>query len=352
MESPSVKCLLKITLLLFAVFHCSGRLKAEGVDTLFKSDEVLILELRSDFLAIKSDTAKDPGLHAGTLVIRTPGGKTKKYSVGIRARGEFRRDPVNCSFPPLLVNFKKKDMKKSVFHGQEKLKLVTPCQTEGDVVEEYLIYRMYNRVTDLSLKVRLAKILYFDTGTGRELFEKYSFFIEDEGHMAKRNGAVKTDRFLTPFEIDRQNYRRMSIFEYLIGNKDWYLTARKNIVIVESELTPGILYSVPYDFDVAGLVNAIYTKPDNVPDAYLSERRIYKGLCYTEEEFAETFEYFKKLKPVFDEILNNQAILQKAGIREVIKYLENSYKIIDDKASLKKEFLDVCETRKTYNLPE
>ena len=352
MESSSEKNLLRIFVILVSILLCSGRIKAEGVDTLFTSDEVLILELRSDFSAIKSDTAEDPASHSGKLIIKTPGGKAKKYSVRIRARGDFRRDPEICSFPPLLVNFKKKDMKKSVFRGQDKLKLVTPCQTGEDVAEEYLIYRMYNHVTDLSLKVRLAKILYFDTGTDKELFENYSFFIEDEDQMAKRNGAVIIERFLTPFELDRQNFMRMSIFEYLIGNKDWYITSRKNIVVVESKSNPGILYSIPYDFDLAGMVDAVYTKPRDVPESYLSARRVYKGLCYTEKEFAETFEFYKKLKPVFDELLNNHEVLQRAGIREVIRYLENSYRIIDDKSSLKKEFLDVCETRKTYNLPD
>ena len=50
---------------------------------------------------------------------------------------------------------------------------------------------MYNQVTDLSFKVRLVKILYFDTGRNKPVFEKYSFFIEDKDHVAERNNILQ-----------------------------------------------------------------------------------------------------------------------------------------------------------------
>ena len=48
---------------------------------------------------------------------------------------------------------------------------------------------MYNQVTDKSLKVRLVKILFYDTSIRKELFEKYSFFIEDKKHFEERNNC-------------------------------------------------------------------------------------------------------------------------------------------------------------------
>jgi hypothetical protein len=325
---------------------------ADKTDTLFLSRKVLNLELRSDFSAIRVDTADNPKTHDGILIYHSPGGKTKKFHVKVKARGDFRRDPDICSFPPLQVNFRKKEVKKTIFRNQDKLKLVTPCQKEEDVVEEYLIYKMYNQVTDLSLRVRLVKILYFDTGTVKKVFEKYSFFIEDEDQMAERNKKSERNHFVTPFDLDRENFMKMAVFEYLIGNRDWFITSRRNVLILQSEDTLEALHVVPYDFDFAGLIDASYTKPRNVSEQYLSKKRVYKGLCYTEEEFKRTFDFYRKLKPVFDSIINNQEIISNFTRKENIRYLQDFYNIIEDPVEFKKEFLDVCETRKTYNLPD
>jgi hypothetical protein len=98
---------------------------------------------------------------------------------------------------------------------------------------EYTIYKMYNQVTDLSMKVRLVKILYFDTSLGKKLFKKYSFFIEDKERVAERNDAFDKDRFLTPFDLNSDNFKKLSFFQYMIGNRDWFITSRKNIDIIQ-----------------------------------------------------------------------------------------------------------------------
>lgn len=326
--------------------------KGQKTDTLFLSDEVLNLELRSDFTAIRADTSNDPKPHNGKLIFYSPDGKTIKFTVKVRARGDFRRNPEICSFPPLQVNFKKKEVRNTIFNNQDKLKLVTACQREEDVIEEYIIYKMYNQVTDMSLKVRLVKIRYFDTSSGRELFVHHSFFIEHEDQLAERKNVYERDSILTPFDIERENFMKMSVFEYLIGNKDWFVSSRRNVAIFRSKDPTGEIYAVPYDFDFAGLIDASYTKPRNVPEKYLSTRRVFKGVCYTEDEFRRTFEFYRKLKPVFESIIDNQELISKITRRENIRYLEGFYDIIDDRELFQKEFLDVCETRRMYNLPD
>ena len=79
---------------------------------------------------------------------------------------------------------------------------------------------------------------------------------------------------------------------------------------------------------------------------------MFKGLCYTEEEFNRTFDFYRKLKPEFESLINNQEIISKATRKENLRYLEEFYQTIDSKVLFKKEFLDVCETRKMYNLPD
>ncbi|MBN2666899.1 MAG: hypothetical protein JXR67_10335 [Bacteroidales bacterium] len=348
---------LKLRLLLILAFSSvmtfvQGSYPAEKPDTLFLSDEILNIELRSDFTAIRADTAAEPVYVDGKLLYHTPDGKTQIFDVKVRARGDFRRNPEICSFPPLRINFKKKEVENTIFMNEDKLKLVTPCQREEDVLEEYLIYKMYNRVTDLSLNVRLVRISYYDTSTEIELFERYSFFIEDDDRLAERFHAKKFEGFLTPFDLERENFRIMSIFQYMIGNKDWFITSRRNVIILKPEDTTKALLAVPYDFDFAGLIDASYTKPRNVPERFLSPRKVYKGLCYTSEEYDNTFEYFWELKPVFESILEEEKLISRATIIRNLRYLDEFYATIQDDDSFRNQFLVLCQTRRMYNLPE
>jgi hypothetical protein len=321
-----------------------------GTDILFKSDEIINIELRSDFSAIMIDRVKDPQYHDGELIYSAADGQTRKLSVKIMARGEFRRDPANCSFPPIFVNFKKNEVKNTLFENQNKLKLVTPCRFDRDVIEEYLIYKMYNQVTDLSFKVRLVNILYFDTGQNKKIFKKYSFFIENEDRIAARINATRSMKLITPFDLDRENFKKVAVFQYMIGNKDWYVTSKKNIQIMQPKDSSLAPIAIPYDFDFAGFVDAIYTKPRGVPDEYLAERRVYKGLCYTTNEFNDVFTFYKKLKRVFEGIIKNASIIPKYNRDQDLFYLDKFYKIIEDPDLIQKEFVNGCEDKKNYNI--
>ncbi|MBR9997318.1 MAG: hypothetical protein KFF73_00035 [Cyclobacteriaceae bacterium] len=318
------------------------------VDTLFQSERIIEMELRSDFSAIQEDRAEEPENHDGELIYLTNKSDTVRLSVLVMARGNFRRDPLNCSFPPIMVNFKKKEVENTLFDNQNKLKLVTPCQTEEDVLEEYLIYKMYNLVTDISHRVRLVKMFYFDTGRNKRLFERYSFFIEDEDHVAERNDCFEKDKFITPFDMDQDNVKKMSVFQYMIGNKDWYITSRHNIKILQPLDTTKVPYALPYDFDFSAFINADYTKPKGVPDEMLENRRVYKGLCYSREEFYEIFEFYRGLRPQFDALIMQMDGISKYSRKLAVRYIGYFYNVIEDDALIEKEFYGTCNTRKDY----
>jgi uncharacterized protein YktA (UPF0223 family) len=310
------------------------------------------MELRSDFSSLLAGRAENPEYYNGELVYYSPGGDITKLSVRVIARGNFRRNPEYCSFPPLFVNFRNGEVTNTLFDNQKKLKLVTPCQGDEDVVEEYLIYKMYNEVTDQSMKVRLAKISYFDTGTGKEVFERYSFFLEDKERTANRNDAIAKDRFVTPFDLNRESYKKMVFFQYIIGNKDWYIASRKNVVIMQPNDPSVKPIAVPYDFDMSGFVNAEYSKPKDVPDYLLSSKRVYKGLCYTDDELKEIFAFYEELKPKFESIINSVELLTNYNKKQILRYINHFYTVIKSKALIKREFLGICETPGDYNLFE
>jgi len=323
---------------------------ADKTDSLFRSDIIINLELRSDFSAIQVDRVENPQYHTGELIYRAPDGNTTKFSVQVMARGGFRRNPTNCNFPPLTLNFKKNEVRNTLFDNQDKLKLVTPCQYDRDVIDEYLIYKMYNKVTDRSFKVRLVKVLYFDTGKGKKLFEKYSFFIEHEDQVAERNNSFEIDKVLTPYDIDRETFKKMAFFQYMIGNRDWFITSRRNVVLMQPNDTTKAPYAIPYDFDFAAFVNANYTYPKNVPTEYLATRRVFKGICYEPAEYTEVFAYYKSLRPVFESVIKNMVLIPRSVKEQNITYLNSFYNIIENNSLVKQEFIDKCETKKAYNI--
>ena len=346
------KSLPGILLCLISICYSKSLLLAAEIDTLFQSEEIIRMELRSDFSAILKNRTENPKYFDGELIYYTAANESKKLSVRIMVRGKFRLKPDNCNFPPLFVDFKKNEVKNTIFDNQNKLKLVTPCQYEEDVIEEYTVYKLYNKVTDLSIRARLTKILYFDTGSNKKLFEKHSFFIEDDDHAAARNDCHVKDKFMTPFDLDRESYKKLTLFEYIIGNKDWFVTSRQNIIIFQPNDTTKAPHAVPYDFDFSGFVNAEYTKPQGVPDDKLRDKREYKGLCYTDEEFKEVFEFYQKLRPEFESIINNQKLISRSGRVYLQSYIKYFYNVIKSKNLIKQEFLDKCETKKTYNIKD
>ncbi len=97
-------------------------------DNLFDTDEVMELTLRGDLKTIFKDRGDDPQYHPATLHYQADQ-KAINIPIQIKTRGHFRKMSSNCKYPPLLLNFAKlTNPKNSVFEGQDKVKLVTPCR--------------------------------------------------------------------------------------------------------------------------------------------------------------------------------------------------------------------------------
>ena len=77
----------------------------------------------------------------------------------------------------------------SLFAGQRQLKLVTHCRaSEGFqqyVLMEYATYRLYNQLTPMSFRARLAKIDYV-AADGRPITSRVGFFLEPRRSSSSR----------------------------------------------------------------------------------------------------------------------------------------------------------------------
>jgi len=211
-----------------------------------------------------------------------------EHAVKVRLRGKSRRRV--CKFPPLRLNFSAADTAQSIFDGQDKIKLVTHCRAyraaQVNLLEEYAAYRIFNLLSDISYRVRLLHITYTDTDGGlkESTFDRYGFVIEPASELAERVGGQAAH--VTGVSLGSLNEEQVAtvfVFQYLIGNTDWSLVMNDeddtcchngDLVDVGSDR-----YYVPYDFDLSGLVNARYARPDPSLRIRKVTQRRYRGFC-------------------------------------------------------------------------
>lgn len=274
-------------------------------------------------------------LSAGDSVLATA-------SVNINARGHMRRK--YCHMPPLKINFSADSL--SSLHKLGNLKLVLPCNgykaDEQLLIKEYLIYKMYNLVTDLSFRVRLFSVTLKDIKGNKKETTQYAFFIEDPDQLAKRNDCVQVEdqKFLTD-QTDRQQVTLVSIFQYMIGNTDWSVPVYHNIKLVRPKDNPKATpYAVAYDFDYAGLVDADYAVPDaNLPIESVTQR-VYRGFTRTMEELEPVVQKFKDNKEGIYNIIRSCSLLQPSVKKKMESFLDEFFYVIERPSEVKKAFID------------
>src|SRR6185503_11877693 len=237
---------------------------------LFDSDQILEIRVATDLKTLMDDRdslkATD---HPGTLSYVDASGQKLSLDVQLKTRGHWRRQKKNCDFAPIKIDFPKAKEQPagSVFAGQGDLKLVTHCRTkdatfEQYVLREYLVYRLYNLLTPVSFRARLARTTYVDAANKQDSITRYSFLLEDEKHLAERAGGSLLENRGARFEdVEPNAAALMSAFQYLIGGTDWSLVALHNVVLVQMK-DNGNVIPVPYDFDWSGIVSTKYAFPD------------------------------------------------------------------------------------------
>ena len=254
---------------------------------LFASDQPIRLTIRAPIASLVSKRNNSP--RAGTLSLT---GMPESYPVTLSVRGITRRQSDVCQFPPLRVDFNQPPPAASLFAGQRRLKLVTHCRPSADfqqkVLLEYAAYRLYNVLTPLSFRARLATIDYVDD-SGRPYVTRTGFFIEDFDDVARRNTMVKAataDR-VPLAQLEPRAAARFALFNYMISNLDWSMRAGPvgegcchNGRLLAASRAPGaVVTAVPYDFDFSGLVDAPYAEPPEGINVRSVRERVYRGYC-------------------------------------------------------------------------
>ena len=316
---------------------------------LFEVESPLDIEIRGEITTIIRDNKEQRGYHPAAVIYKDGSGPAVEIAVEIKTRGRFRRNPRNCNFAPLYLRFKKDAVKKTIFKGIKKLKLVTHCQSKKTIYEqymlhEYLVYRLYNILTEESFRVRLLNITYTDTGRKGRQMKKMGFFIEPVEMVAERNQATYWDIEKNPkYSIDSEQSCFLSVFQFMVGNTDWSFIADHNVKRILPADGPTI--GVPYDFDYAGIVRAHYAVPIEKVKSTSTKDRYFQGFCQKDSVFASVFKRFNAKKAAFYSLYETFPHITNSYRKKTAKFLDRFFKIINTPSLVQRYIHDKCVER-------
>lgn len=311
---------------------------------LFAEDGVLEAVLRTDISRIRQTRSVEEE-HPGTLTYTAADGSEVSVAVRVRARGNFRRMARNCSFPPLRLNFAGRDVRGTLFDGQDKLKLVTPChdaweQYQQYLLQEYLAYRVYQLLTPASYRVRLMRVTYEDPDGGYDTHTVTAFLLEDDERMAERNfSTLWAWEQIHPGLLDPEPAALVGLFQFMIGNTDFSTVYFHNVTPVRTEA--GRYVVVPYDFDFSGVVNARYAVPDEQLPIRSVRQRLFRGFCHAADEAALT-RRFNDVREAVWELYESMDGLSDRERTRSLSYFEEFYEIINDPRRFRRDITDRC----------
>tara|TARA_Y100000768_G_C23988951_1_gene690823 strand:+ start:2797 stop:3843 length:1047 start_codon:yes stop_codon:yes gene_type:complete len=245
---------------------------------LFENNEVIELGLEYDIarLQAEKEDLRENGL-AGIITLHE---NRVEIPVQVLTRGAGSFD---CDQPQLKIKFSKDFTKKTVFEKLKKVKLFTKgtClenktddEQDKQILANYLIYKLYEQMTDFSFKTRLLKINYKDRSGEYEDYTQYGFFLEPRRNIEKRLDIENIDvielqntlKEKVPQNIDLSLVSLVNAFEFIIANYDYGISGffshiindggypdiyygEKNSKIYQAE--NGQYIPLIYDFDIS-----------------------------------------------------------------------------------------------------
>ena len=333
-----------VPLLIPMVLFGQSRIEKAINSSLFIDESLLYLTLEMDVNTVIKDIEE---IEDHTAILKyTTAEIGIQINLKVKTRGETRKNPKVCRFPPLELNFKKNQNEDNIFIGQDKLKLVTHCGNskvyDQYILQEYLTYKHYNILTESSFKVRLLKLKYVDSSGDNKPLERYGFFIEDKSVMAKRNGMKDIKRKLLNQEFcDRSSIDLMTVFQYMIGNTDWSITKLHNIKLIALDSASKPI-PVPYDFDYSGAISTHYAQPPEILPIDNVRQRIFRGYCRKKEELIRIFDIYNQHKNEIYDLYQNSEFISEKNKKAIIKYFDVFYKTINDPKRSQEAFIDAC----------
>lgn len=319
-------------------------------ENLFDTEGILDITLKGNIGDLLKNRKKEAKYFPLILTYKNEKVKEVSIPLQVKTRGHFRRIKSNCTYPPLLLKFPGGQNSTDYFPENSSLKLVMPCMGEEYIVHEWLVYKLYNLVTTKSFRARLVKVTLQDEDDKKIAEPFYGIILEEEKQVAKRNNDVILKKKIRPQEVMQPSFLKMAMFEYLIANTDWSVEYLQNIKLIASD-SNGAPVAVPYDFDLAGIVNSPYAKPAGELQMNSVRERRYRGYCVRDMKlFDSTIAFYNGLKNKIYDTYTSCSLLDSKYVKFVVKFLDEFYATINNPKLLKQEFQYPCDPSGTGNV--
>ena len=317
--------------------------KAERV-RIYEGTAPIAVALTANVGRLRRDTGEEPPWRDASLVWTDSAGAADTIALRVRARGNWRLK--HCTLPPLRLNFVKDSVKGTPFHRLDKPKLVSVCRdddrSEQYVLQELQLYRIYQLLTPYSHRVRLLRLAYVDSASGRTDAERHAFLLEEPDAMAERlGGSMLEQKGARAGDLDPWSNALLGVFQYLIGNVDWSIAGLHNVELVA---TPTTVHPVAYDFDFSGAVNAYYAvTPPQLPIRRVRDR-LFRGYCAPPEEYEKAFALLNQRREAIVALYHDEIgrLLRPNVVRQTLEYFDQFYATINDPRRAQRLIVDAC----------
>jgi hypothetical protein len=315
------------------------------VPTLFQSESPLKLTLTLNVKQIRRDKGENPPWRQATLSYTDSANKAVEIPLRVRTRGIWRLK--TCTFPPLRLNFSDKETKHTLFDDLDKPKLVNYCKDLDEydqyILRELQLYRIYQLLTPISHRVRLAKITYLDSASRKREAERWAIIEEDPDQLANRlSGQLLKTKGASVADFEAPQLALTYLFEYFIGNLDFSFTGLHNTELLLT--TTGQLFPIAYDFDFSGAVWTPYaTPPQNYGIRSVRERK-FVGPCGVAAEYPAAIALFQQKKDAIYALYRDEVgkLMDSESVGETLRYFDQFYETVKTPQAATRNLIDRC----------
>jgi len=199
----------------------------------------------------------------------------------------------------------------------------------------------------VSFRVRLLRITYIDTDGRDRDRTRYGFLIEHKDRLAKRLGLAPVEIKSTKVSALQPDYMNLvSMFHYMIGNTDFSPIAGAEAECCHNHELLGVegqlLYSVPYDFDQSGLVDAPHGVTNPRFKLRSTRQRLYRGRCANNEYLDETLALYSGKRDALLQLVGEQEGTEDRTRKVLTNYLTKFFETIDSPKQVQRKLVKKC----------
>jgi hypothetical protein len=104
----------------------------------------------------------------------------------------------------------------------------------------------------------------------------------------------------------------------------------------------GAILSLPYDFDMSGIVNAAYAAPNPRFRIRSVRTRLYRGRCVNNEHLDNTLQAYRDRRQNIYQLVNGLTHLAAKTRKQLIRYIDDFYATIDNPKQLESRLRKSC----------